>query len=420
MKTIIPRNSAPKRRRIEYQDKTATGVEMLAFRDKVLAAARADFLSIPRPLVARLGLHAAAYLADLINTASYYERSGVSEFYRTQDKFRANTGLGKEAQVAARNRLVNERLIEVHARGQGGAAHFTVRWDRLAEMFGREPAQRPACLGGNPPLYESEQLHESELTFSKLAPSGAGELSPRSDQDEWAGLQRAEDKRPAPIYDTSCPKEIKPLLDKWNAIAIPHRPGTKTLHDGIAALKGLLSGTFANGKPSFAAYRGRRFTVKEVALAMDRFALARASVEHAPADKTQLRRLSLPAFIFNARASRDKSWFIRCLEAAPRSLADNHPELTALVLRKYKEANFAQGKLDPETAARMAAKFARYWKRRRDWLRERYNPGIVWISEKTVVTTWFRFLDEAGRPWGAGHVLADGAERSFENWLKGE
>lgn len=221
--------------------------------------------------------------------------------------------------------------------------------------------------------------------------------------------------KPKPLQ---VPDELRPLIDKWNTIAVHHDSRTKVFRRSVDALKSLRAGRFFDDKPRFDRYAGHKFTLEEIEKALDRFNLRRNRPEYRPQKKNFLKGLSLEAFLWNPRMRNGNetpggSVFIECLEQPNKLIAEVDPTLTDHVRRKVYEAGC--GKLTYTEAEQVAARMRSYFKDHRDTL---HKNGVK--NTKGLVSMWVSMCsDKWGTDWGVGHFLGKNMPAMFEQYLEG-
>ena len=216
------------------------------------------------------------------------------------------------------------------------------------------------------------------------------------------------------------PKAVAPIVERWFEVGKRHRPTTAVLRDGVRAIKGILAGTFFDGKSTHQ-NRMRKYSEAEVLRALDVYNLRRNSPDYQPIKKEFLKNLNLADFFYHWNTYNGHvhngngdggSIFLQCLEGKAVPATERHPELTTFTLDKYENAT---GKiLEHAGAARIANKMMRFWNEKDGWLKQR---GIA--TPKRLVVAWFDMLvTRRGGDWDVGNILSQNAVGAFESYLK--
>ena len=212
---------------------------------------------------------------------------------------------------------------------------------------------------------------------------------------------------------TKIPKNIQPVVDKWRKIAIHHQQGTKSLHDGVAAIKSAISGKLFENIEGCEKFT-KPFTLKQINQALDNFDIHRNNSKYLPINKTFYKSLTLASFFYSPYINGDyglPSIFLECLTKRPRPVADKNPELTALVTSRYNR--YQNQKLSIDGAARAATRFNQYWKRQQKKLK---SWGV--LNSKNLITRWCGWLASTRDTWGVASLAAPGMIDDFERYLR--
>jgi hypothetical protein len=221
--------------------------------------------------------------------------------------------------------------------------------------------------------------------------------------------EKAEKDKASLAKASEVPETYQPIFDAWGSIATKHQPGTKVVANAVAQIRRARTGTLFKGKIDFTDVC-HKFTVQNIITAIERFGLQRNDSDYMPKDKTWPKKVALDEFFYNIHSHGNKSWFAMSIRNGLILAADHNPELTEFVTQKYTERK--GGKLDTETAARIAAKLNRYWDTNETKLRKQ---GMD--VQKRLILRWFNFLKDDIPDWGPQHFLAPAMDSQFERYV---
>lgn len=224
---------------------------------------------------------------------------------------------------------------------------------------------------------------------------------------------------PKPIV-VNIPNNLLPLVEQWREVGIAHKQGTKSLRDGVSALREVINGKFYLDRSRHECQDyAAPYRLKDIEHALEAFDLKRNDANYLPTNKHSLKSLSLALFFHNPNWTngngngngRSRSMFLQCLHQKPQLAADRNPELTEFVCDKHRE--FTGKQLQYSGATSASSKFARYWKEKEDWLK---NHGVA--TPKRLVVQWMQMLgDRHGVNWDVGMILSRNMNEAFEKYV---
>jgi len=152
------------------------------------------------------------------------------------------------------------------------------------------------------------------------------------------------------------PTSVQEFLDVWfNHDLYIQGDATKGFAQDIESLKGLITGRFYEEKNVPFQYMGRKFSLEEWTLAVERFHRMAYDLDYLPVKKEKLRKMHLRNFLYNEfhgyEGDRLNSLFLRCLQEEPRTKRrqrkefteeDSHPKITARLIHLFSEFKEAQ------------------------------------------------------------------------------
>lgn len=210
----------------------------------------------------------------------------------------------------------------------------------------------------------------------------------------------------------SIPRKYQPVFDAFAAVAVQHKPGTKTVERAVKRLRDVTSGRMFRGMEG---YEGlcRKITVEEIVRAIKRFDKFRNSAAYYPMNKEPLKKLGLADFLYNDYAMNGTaSWFARCMAERPKLATDRDPELSASVQRQWQGAKGEE--MEYETAVRVAGKLLGLWRANSSW----YKRKGVANKKQLASAIMLAMEDRHGSDWGVGHLLGQAAEHTLKQRLE--
>lgn len=147
-------------------------------------------------------------------------------------------------------------------------------------------------------------------------------------------------KQVAPV-----PKDVESIITLWVSNGLTnHKPGTKTFTSIIKSIRKLKAGTFYN-TTMLTKYHNIKFNDEDIKLSIKHFALAATSPDFLPKPsdyKEHLKKTGFTTFLYNERAQKEKSLFIKYFEEKPEVASgivnlrkDSFPELTEMIKKVY-------------------------------------------------------------------------------------
>ena len=141
------------------------------------------------------------------------------------------------------------------------------------------------------------------------------------------------------------PKDIESIMTLWVSNGLTnHKLGTKTYQSIIRDIRKLKAGTFYN-TTMLTKYHNIKFNDDDIKLSIKHFALAATSPDFLPKPsdyKEHLRKTGFTTFLYNERAQKEKSLFIKYFEEKPEVASgivnlrkDLFPELTEMIKKVY-------------------------------------------------------------------------------------
>lgn len=191
------------------------------------------------------------------------------------------------------------------------------------------------------------------------------------------------------------------ILNYWNTLGLRKhsKPNTKVYKQSLKNINSLLKGKFVPPEGFDSKYRNRKFTVAEIQIAIQRFAVATLNPNYVPANKEFLRKVSLCDFIFAPYAEGEwKSKFLMYLETKPEKLRpaikkDKYPKTTERLAELYCiETNKKVGKADMKFVVRASAALHEFMKQNSKKFKS--DLTMKGLSKILIQTVKKRFRDE--------------------------